>query len=101
MGALQDGARCDRALTAALFADILTPSVKPVAAIPSTLRADKSFRPALLIQELLTGFICLEPLPKLLEAHLFLLTHISPPFPDAAILPLLQSHIPELYLGTG
>ena len=65
----------------ALFTDILTPSVKPVAASPATLRTDKSIWPTPLKQVCLTGIFCLEPLPKLLKAHPFLLAHNSPTFP--------------------
>jgi len=74
-GTVQDGPHCNRTLAMALFADVFPASVKLVTANPSTLRADKSTRPTLLKQVCFAGFLCLKPLPKLLEAHPFLLTH--------------------------
>jgi len=75
MGTVQGCSRCDRALATALFADKSPASVKLAAASASTLWADKSIRPTLLKQICLTSLLCLEPLPNLLEAHPFFLTH--------------------------
>lgn len=75
MGTVQDSPRRNRALTVAVLADIFPASAQPVTARPSAFGADKTIWPALLKQIGLTDFLCLEPLPELLEAHPFLLAH--------------------------
>jgi len=100
MGVVQDGSCCDRALTMALFADIFPASMKLAAAHLSTLRTDKSIQPTLLKQICLTGFLYLEPLPKLFETFPFLLTYFRRHLPaGAAILSLLWFLYPILFLG--
>ena len=57
-----------------------TNSMMPIAATTSTLWANKSIWPTLIKQVCLTGFLCLEPLPKLLETYPFLLAPYTPTF---------------------
>ena len=71
MGMMQDSPRRDRVLPVAVLADIFPASAQPVVACSTAFRADKAVWPTLLKQLFLTSFLCLEPLPELLEAHPF------------------------------
>lgn len=59
-----------------VFADIFPASAQLVTTRPPTFRTDETFRPALLKQICLAGFLRLEPLPEFFETDPFLLTHL-------------------------